>query len=150
MSRIINNDSAGKRRATLVKGIALAIRELSRQQSTGPEARDLAAFIVLALKEISAGIDPSVAAWEKRGYWVKADRFRLEWAWSGPTASRLEKALTTDDWATVAELAARTAGKVSNIQISEHHRLGKPWVGAFQRLKIATSDSADQTGYSHS
>ncbi len=146
MSRIINNDSAGKRRATLVKGIALALRELSRQQSTGSEARDLAAFIVLALREISAGIDPSVAAWEKRGYWVKADRFRLEWAWCGPTALKLEKALTTDDWSVVAELAAHTAGKLSNIQISERHRLGTPWIGAFQRLKVAAPGNAEPQG----
>src|SRR5512136_1362260 len=102
MPRIINQDSAGKRRSTLVKGVALALRELSRQRSTGTEARDLAAFIALALREIAAGIDPSVAAWEKRGYWVKADRFRMEWAWSAPIAAKLQTALSTDDWGAIA------------------------------------------------
>ncbi len=141
MSRIINSESAGKQRATLLKGIALALRELSRQQSTGAEARDLAAFIVLALKEIAAGIDPSVAAWEKRGYWVKADRFRLEWAWSGPMAAKLEQALAAENWPGLATLAAEIAGRLSNIQVSEHHRLGRPWVGAFERLRGGASGS---------
>ncbi len=37
----------------------------------------------LALEEINSNIDKSVEAWEKRGYWVKADKFRLDWEWSG-------------------------------------------------------------------
>ncbi len=119
----------------------MALRELSRQQSTGAEARDLVAFIVLALEEIAAGIDPSVAAWEKRGYWVKADRFRLEWAWSGPMAAKLEQALAAENWPGLATLAAETAGRLSNIQVSEHHRLGRPWVGAFERLSGGASGS---------
>ncbi len=134
MSRIINHDTAGRQRATLVKGIALALRELSRQGSVSDASRDLVAFIILALREIAAGIDPSVAAWEKRGYWVKADKFRMEWAWSGPLASKLQAALSAGDWTAVADLAAQVASKVSNIQVAERHRLGKPWLGAFQRL----------------
>ncbi len=134
MSRIITRDSAGRQRTALVKGIALALREMSRQASIGTEARDLAAFIVLALREVAAGIDPSVAAWEKRGYWVKADRFRMEWAWSAPMASRWEKALTAEDWSAVADLAAQTAARLGNVQVSEHHRLGQPWKGAYARL----------------
>ncbi len=134
MSRIIHQDSAGKQRNTLVRGIALALRELSRQKTAGDEAKDLAAFISLALAEIAAGIDPSVAAWEKRGYWVKADRFRMEWAWCGPMASKLKGAVGRENWAEVAGLAAETASRISGVQIAEHHRMGRPWVGAFKRL----------------
>ncbi len=139
MSRIINHASAGKQRGTLLKGIALALRELTRQASIGDEARDLAAFIALALREIAAGIDPSVAAWEKRGYWVKADRFRMEWSWTGPMAARLQQALVTEDWPTIATLAAQIATKLGSVQIAEHHRLGQPWTGAFARLTAETS-----------
>ncbi len=134
MSRIIDRDTAGRRRTTLVKGVALALRELSRQRSVTDESRDLTAFIVLALREIAAGIDPSVAAWEKRGYWVKADKFRMEWAWTGSVATKMEAALSADDWRMVAELAAQVAAKVSNVQVAQRHRLGRPWRGAFQRL----------------
>src|SRR3954468_10908821 len=82
MSRIINPDSAGKERTQLTKGIILSIRELAKQADPGPESRDMAAFIALALTVISESIDISVAAWEKRGYWVKADKFRMEWLWA--------------------------------------------------------------------
>jgi len=145
MPRIIKQDSAGKQRSTLVKGVALALRELSQQSSTGDEARDLAAFIALALKEIAAGIDPSVAAWEKRGYWVKADKFRMEWAWSSSIGSKMQAALAAGDWAAIAGLAAQTAGKISNVQVAEHHRLGTPWRGAYERLMTASPDQTDRT-----
>ena len=41
----------------------------------------------------TTGIDSSVAAWEKRGYWVKADRFRMEWAWAGSLAEKMRTAM---------------------------------------------------------
>lgn len=140
MSRIINHESAGKQRATLLKGVALALRELSRVPSVGAEARDLAAFISLALREVASGIDPSVAAWEKRGYWVKADKFRMEWSWAGPVATKLQQALAAEDWSAIADLAAQTAARLGSIQISEHHRLGQPWTGAFSRLMTEAPD----------
>lgn len=134
MSRLINPDSVGKQRTQLTKAIVLAVRELARQNDTGQEARDLAAFISVALKTISEGIDSSVAAWEKRDYWVKADKFRMEWAWAAPTAEKLRTAVLQDDWGTIAMLSAQVAQKFSRTQVSEKHRLGKPWLGAFKQL----------------
>ena len=134
MSRVINPDSVGKLRAQLIKGIVLSIRELARQTGTGAETRDIAAFIAIALKTISDGIDVSVTAWEKRDYWIKADKFRMEWMWTGATAEKMRIAVLSDDWATVASLSAQIAQKFNKIQVSENHRLGRPWVGSFDRL----------------
>jgi hypothetical protein len=134
LSRLINPDSAGKERTRLTKAIVLAVRELAKQTQITQDAKDLAAFIALALESISEGIDVSVAAWEKRGYWVKADRFRMEWIWTGELAKKMKSALLTEDWGTVAMLAAQTAEKFNKIVISDNHRLGKPWEGAYQQL----------------
>jgi hypothetical protein len=134
MSRIINPDSAGKQRSKLSKMIVLALRELARQSDTGRETHDLAAFMVAALESISEGIDSSVAAWEKRGYWVKADKFRMEWAWTGPLAEKMRAAILEEDWASIAMLSVQVGQKLGKIQIAENHRLGKPWVGAYERL----------------
>ncbi len=134
MSRVINSDSAGKQRTRLSKSIVLALRQLARQSDTGGETRDLAAFIAVALEAISQGIDASVAAWEKRGYWVKADKFRMEWAWAGPISEKMRAAIRADDWATVAMLSAQVAEKLNKIQVTDNHRLGKPWEGAYERL----------------
>jgi hypothetical protein len=135
MSRVINIDSAGKQRAKLSKSVVLALRELARQTDTGREAHDLTAFISVALQAISEGIDASVGAWEKRGYWVKADKFRMEWAWAGPVAEKLRAALASEDWASIAMLSAQIGQRLGKIQIADNHRLGKPWQGAFERMK---------------
>ncbi|HMR98149.1 MAG TPA: hypothetical protein PKK96_17300 [Anaerolineales bacterium] len=134
MSRVINPDSVGKDRTRLSKAIVLAVRELAKQTEVTNEAKDLAAFISLALKTISEGIDSSVAAWEKRDYWVKADRFRMEWMWAGQYAEKMKVAIFTNDWSSVAMISAQVAQKFGKIVIAQNHRLGKPWVGAFKRL----------------
>ena|ERR1700690_2766004 len=134
MSRVINPDSVGKQRTQFSKAIVLAVRELARQTEVTDQARDLAAFIAIALKMISDGIDVSVTAWEKRDYWVKADKFRMEWAWAGQNAEKMRVAVLSDDWANVAMLSAQVAQKLSKVQVSENHRLGKPWIGSFKQL----------------
>ena len=135
MSRVINPDSAGKERTRLTKGVVLAIRELAKQSEPGPETRDLAAFIALALSFIAGTIDASVAAWEKRGYWVKADKFRMEWAWSGQYAEKMKSAVLENDWANIARLAAQTAQKLSKVTVPSGNRLERPWEGAWVELK---------------
>ena len=135
MSRIINPDSAGKERMRLTKAVVLAVRELAQQSEPGAETRDLAAFIALALEIIFGTIETSVAAWEKRDYWVKADKFRMEWAWSGQLAGKMRTAVLAEDWGTVALVAAQVAGKLGKITVPPGHRLGRPWVGAWNELK---------------
>ncbi len=135
MSRVINLESAGKDRTRLVKTVVLALRELMRQQEPDETSRDLVAYISIALKTISETIDISVAAWEKRGYWVKADRFRMEWDWAAATSKKLEAALKQDHWGTIALSAALIGQKFSSIKIAEHNRLGTPWVGAYKLIK---------------
>jgi hypothetical protein len=135
MSRVINPDSVGKQRTQLSKSIVLALRQLARQTDTGAEARDLAAFIAVALEAIAQGIDASVGAWEKRGYWVKADKFRMEWAWAGSVAEKMQTAIASDDWASIAMLSAQVGQRLNKIQVAENHRLGRPWAGAYERMK---------------
>jgi hypothetical protein len=135
LSRIINPDNAGKERTHLVKAIVLAIRSLALQTGPGIESRDLASFIALALEIVSGTIDVSVAAWEKRGYWVKADKFRMEWAWTGLQAKKMKVAVQSDDWQAATEVAAFSAQKLNKITVPAGHRLGKPWIGAWEELK---------------
>lgn len=134
MSRVINPDSAGKERTRLTKAIVIAIRELAKQSEPNEETRDMAAFIALALQTIADGIDVSVAAWEKRDYWVKADRFRMEWAWAGQMGEKMRIAILNDDWGNVAILSAQIAQKLQKVKVSEKHRMGQPWVGAWEQL----------------
>jgi hypothetical protein len=135
LSRIINPDSAGKERARLAKAVVLAIRELAKQEEPGTEARDLAAFIATALSIIAETIDVSVSAWEKRGYWVKADHFRMDWAWSEQVAAKMKVAVLSADWNAVAQAATTAGQKLNKITVPPGHRLGRPWVGAWEQLE---------------
>ena len=137
MSRVINPDSAGKQRNKLVRLTALTVRELLRVPEPNDETRDMAIFITLSLETISDSIDPSVEAWEKRGYWVKADRFRMEWTWAKKRAEEMREALLLDDWASVAICAVQIAQQpqIGSVKISPKHRMGKPWVGSWERYK---------------
>lgn len=136
MSRLINPDSVGKERTRLSKSIVLCIRELAKQSNVTSETKDQAAFIALALQTIAEGIDASVQAWEKRDYWVKADKFRMEWMWAGQTATKLKDAVLSDDWASIAMLLPQIAQRFNKVVVSDNHRLGKPWTGAYKLLAL--------------
>jgi hypothetical protein len=109
---------------------------MAKMSEVTSEAKDMAAFIALALQSIAEGIDSSVAAWEKRDYWVKADKFRMEWMWAGQIAGKMKSAVLTDDWAAIAALMPQIASKFSSIVVSDNHRLGKPWQGAYTLLAL--------------
>ncbi len=134
MGRVINPDSSGKERTKLTKSIVKAIRHLMSQTQPDKQTKDLAAFIAIGLRSIYETVDVSVEAWEKRGYWVKADRFRLDWEWTASYGEQMKKATLDEDWAVVATVAAKTAQKLNNIKIAEKNRIGEPWHGAYKEL----------------
>jgi hypothetical protein len=138
MSRIINPDGVGKERKRLTRSVVLALRELMQQNEPNDVSRDLAAFIALALAQTFATVDISVSAWEKRGYWVKADRFRMDWEWSDRLGEKMRKAVLIDDWGEIAHLSAQVAQKLMNVEVPIRHRLGEPWIGAWEHLNKKT------------
>lgn len=134
LSRIIKLEGVGKQRNRMTREVVLAIRELMQQGEVNEKTRDLAAFITLNLEAIYQTIDKTVEAWEKRDYWVKADRFRLEWSWTGQLAEKMREAILAEDWQTVAITSAEAAQKLGNIQIPSRHRMGEPWEGAWKKF----------------
>jgi hypothetical protein len=135
LSRIINPESIGKERTQLIRAVVLALRELMHQTDADERTRDLAAFIAFALDSIHQTIDVSVSAWEKRGYWIKADRFRMDWAWTDKYSQELRKAVLNDDWAKVALAAGQVAERLKDVKVPQRNRIGTPWDGAWERLK---------------
>jgi hypothetical protein len=135
LGRVINPEGAGKERSRLVKSIVLAMRELMRQSEPDEHSRDLAAYISLALIKINETVESSVVAWEKKGYWVKADRFRMEWVWTERMGKQMREAILNDDWATIALTVAQLGGKLNNVDVPSRNRLGTPWKGAYQLMQ---------------
>jgi hypothetical protein len=135
MGKVINTESTGKERNTLMRGIVAALRELMKQKEVNAHSYDLVAYIGLSLLKIESTVDQSVIAWEKRDYWVKADRFRMEWAWAGILGKDTLSALEAKDWARIANNAIKVGQKLSAVKVTERSRIGTPWVGAYQLLK---------------
>ena len=131
MTRIIKTTTPGKEREHLSKAIVITIRAFMRQQEPNADTKDMLAFIILALREIADGIDKSVIAWEKRGYWVKADKYRMDWQWVGPMAAKLDKAFKEENWTVLAGFMVEIMGRFSQIKVSDRHRMGEPWSGAY-------------------
>jgi hypothetical protein len=135
LSRVINPESIGKERTQLIRAVVLALRELMHQTDTDDRTRDLAAFISITLDSIYQTIDVSVSAWEKRGYWIKADRFRMDWAWTDKFSKVIRNAVLADDWGSVALAAGQIAEKLKDVKVPQRNRIGTPWDGAWERLK---------------
>jgi hypothetical protein len=139
VTQIKNPSTPGKERAHLSKAIVIAIREFMRQQEPDRTTNDLVAFVILALRKIADGIDKSVAAWEKRGYWVKADKYRMDWEWASRYTGKLDRAFRDADWGAVATLCVEIMGRFDNIKVSDRHRMGKPWEGAYKEYRTQSA-----------
>lgn len=134
MSRVININSPTKIRNQNRRTIAEILRLLLQKQRVDEEARDMAACIVFALRTIDAGVQQTIAAWEKRGYWMKAERFLREWEWLAESAANLEDVLRHEAWDLLPELLADLFPRFADIQIKSQTRKADTWRGAYARL----------------
>ncbi len=134
MSRVIQTNGVGKRRQRLLQMLGLALRELMTQTRPDERTLDLAAFITELLGAVAATIEETTTPWEKRGYWVKADRFRMDWRWAAELQAAMREAVLARDWDEIARLAARLFAHVGHIKIPKRLRLDHTWKGAYQRL----------------
>jgi hypothetical protein len=135
LTRIIATESVGQQRHKLRRTIAEALRRLATKQTFDQESLDLAALIVFSLRRLEEGIEQTTTAWEKRDYYLKADRFRLEWDWLNDTAYNLETALLLGNHDRVPEILATLFPKFADITIARYTRSPKLWEGCYQRLQ---------------
>jgi len=134
LSRVINPQPPGRERNQLVKSIGLSIRELAFQDELNPEVKDITAFVALSLNAISSTVDQTASAWEKRGYWVKADRFRMEWSWVDIYYKKIIVAINNDDWEELSSINIQIAQIISYIKLPKRNQRVKPWKGAWITL----------------
>ena len=135
MGRIITSESAGKDRTRLTKIVVIAIRELLRQKEPGDLSRDLIACVLMSLDGIYDTVDASVEAWEKRGYWLKADRFRMDWQWTKIIADKMRPLVLSENYGELIPLMVEVLQALDSVKVSENHRLGTPWTGAWNELQ---------------
>ncbi len=134
MSRVINIDSPSKRRNANQRTIAELLRRVTQKTTLDEDAKDMAATMVFCLQDISKGVEQTVTAWEKRDYWMKAERFLREWEWTGEMAANLEDVIRNDAWDLLPGLLADLFPRYADMQIKSMTRKPDVWRGAYQRL----------------
>ncbi len=136
MSRIIHTEgSPTTQRSRLRRTIAEVLRRLTEKKHFDAESKDLTALIVFALREIKENVNRSAEAWEKRDYYIKADRFRREWDWVGPMERLLAAAILYDQPEELPSLFAQLLPKFQDVKITKLTRGGALWEGAYDRLR---------------
>jgi hypothetical protein len=134
MSRVINTDSAGKKRNQNMRTGAELLRHLSQKTAIDAEVKDMVAHLIFCLREIDEGIDSSAQAWEKRDYWMKAEEFRQRWHWTGDLADDLQSMVFADEWHRLPEMMVRLLPRFSDIKINKLMRKSALWSGSYDRL----------------
>ena len=133
--RIIHTDgNPTTQRNRLRRTLAEALHRLGDAPAPTDTNRDLVALLVYILRQLQAGVEQSAAAWDKRDYYMKAERFRQEWAWCGPMERLLTHALRYGPWDEVAELLPTLRQQVAEIQVTKLTRDETLWAGAAARL----------------
>ena len=143
MSRVINTASPGKQRNQLRRTIAEVLRHLMLKRELDQESKDMAALLVLSLHGIAETVETTVTAWEKRNYFLKADRFRLEWEWVTPAAQRLEKIILGDRWDGLPQGLASLASRFADIRIAKMTRPPSTWESSYRTLVQRSRQQVD-------
>lgn len=134
MSRVINTNSPTKVRNQSRRTIAELLRRLSQKPEIDAEARDMAAAIVFMLNDINDSVEQTISAWEKRGYWMKAERFLREWEWAREAASNFDDVIRNQAWDLLPRLLADLFPQFTDVQIKKMTRPASDWNGAYKRL----------------
>lgn len=134
MSRVINTNSPNKVRSQCRRSIAELLRRLSQKPKIDAEARDMAAAIVFMLIEINESVEQTVSAWEKRGYWMKAERFLRQWEWAREAAANFDDVIRNESWDLLPRLLADLFPQFSDVQVKRMTRPDSDWKGAYKRL----------------
>jgi len=134
MGRLIQTDSTSAERQRLRRTIAEALNRLMAKRELDDEARDLAALIVFALREVAAGVERSATVWDKRHYYIKADRLRDDWSWAERSAERMARLITVGDWVRLPVVLADLAPRFADVSVVKLTRTPVLWRGAYRRL----------------
>ncbi|MGH2535990.1 MAG: hypothetical protein ACRDHL_01185 [Candidatus Promineifilaceae bacterium] len=142
MSRIINSNNAAKVRNQNLGTVAGLLRAIAARPAMDEDARDMAAAAVYLLREVYATADQTAQAWEKRGYWMKADRFLREWEWAEEAAANFEDILRNQAWDVLPRLLAEIGAQLGGVQPKKQSQPNGQWRGAYLKLLAETPGAA--------
>jgi hypothetical protein len=131
LGRIVGSEGGATRRQRIIKGIVLALRSVGSSTPSVDESRDVLAFLALCLDQLKESVVATAGAWERREYWVKADRFRADWAWVSRMEGALEPALKARDWERALACGTELARILAERSVRVADSRARPWRGAW-------------------
>ena len=134
MGRIIHTDSPTTVRNRNRRTIAEMLKRLAQKPEIDDEAKDFAATIVFELIAIDEGVLSSAKSWEKRDYWIKAEKFIREWAWAKETAYNLDDVLRHEAWDLLPRLILELYPKFADVKVTKLTRKADVWEGNYMKL----------------
>ena len=134
MSRVISTEGPGKVRHQHRRTIAEALRRLGQKLQLDDEARDLVALIVFSLHRMADTVDQTIDAWERRDYFLKAERFREQWRWLEPITDELSGVIYTGQWDQLPAVLARLIPHFADVKVKQMTRKPTLWQGAYEKL----------------
>jgi hypothetical protein len=134
MSRVININGPGKQRHWYRRTIAEALRRLTSKSELDAEARDLASLIVFGLRGIGETVERTVEAWEKRNYYLKADRFQMQWEWAEQAADEMTATIKSGEWMNLPTQLGELMPHFADIRVARLTRKPEIWEGCYRRL----------------
>ncbi|OGT27279.1 MAG: hypothetical protein A2Z17_00985, partial [Gammaproteobacteria bacterium RBG_16_66_13] len=133
MSRVIRIQAAHRGRQQVLQAMALALRAAASSQAGSADERDILAFLEACLAEVSRSADETATAWEKRSYWLKADRFRQDWLWTDTIGKCLRQALTAADFERARGCGMELAMHLRQVRAPTSRAQSRPWAGAWEK-----------------
>jgi hypothetical protein len=134
MSRIISTEGPGKIRNQHRRTIAEALRRVSLKQQLDDEVKDLAALIVFCLHRIADTVEQTTEAWDKRDYYLKADRFREKWRWVEPLADQLSAVIYEARWDALPDVLVQLMPHFADVTVKQMTRKPSLWKGAYGKF----------------
>jgi len=135
MARVINRNNYSNQRSSYLRFISSALNEIEKGNISDEMIKDIWTFIYLTLIEIQKSIQNTIRPWEKRGYWVKVEKFRAEWIWLEPALNMIKKKINAQDWE-----ALKSDGKTLKMICRDYPpyqrmTIKEPWKGAWKKWK---------------
>jgi hypothetical protein len=134
MGRVISTERPGNTRNYHRRTIAESLRRLSQKPGLDEEAKDLAALIIVSMHGIADTVDRTLDAWERRDYYMKAERFREQWRWLEPLTDQLSAVVYEGDWDQLPGVLVQLMPHFSDVTIKQMTRGPELWEGAYTKL----------------
>lgn len=135
MGNVVNTDSPSKRREKILRLISTMLEISDFGHDNAEENKDKMAFIYLSLNEIDKTITETVRPWEKRDFWLKADKFREEWNWVKAALAMIDEKLTKKKWEELEQEIVFIKSKLIGVEPMKRMSNSKFWTGAFDTYK---------------